>query len=378
MPKQGLSLLLVVIIVTLQSACAPVSSSALTVQLLTKTAMPALFAPVPTVYTVDGKEFEDAEAATIRDHACTTLNPIDLKQVIQNSLPDQPIAWRLNLNFKEQDKAGNPLGCFRLFEVIPGDNSAPPTIQAIDGGGFLINTCVVKGDVTIDPNHAQATFANQGFIHCAVNIRAWVAALKDHLSNVNNQKAVAFMSQQTAQSYSNLVMYGRGAPSPSGNPWQGYLLAPLGYYQPLVDPKAYPPLAMSLFADKSSSWASLYGLLNNTAYRIPTSAGNGCIFENLKGRHDWWLDFRSSDSALRFSWRDLNSNNPEPHLCQALQPSLPAGQLLNFWIDEAALTIGYTPPTSYSAPQPGADPAQWYSGILEEFVLDPTDSKPPA
>lgn len=378
MPKQSLSLLLVVMLVTLQSACAPVSSSALTVQLLTKTAMPALFAPGPVVYTVDGKEFDDAEAATIRDHACATLNPIDLEQVIQNSLPDQPIAWRINLNFKEQDKAGNPLGCFRLFEVIPGDNSAPPTIQAIDDGGFLINTCGIKGDVTIDSHLAQATFANQGFIHCAVNIRAWVAALKEHLSNVNNQKAVAFMSQQTAQRYSNLVMYSRGAPSPSGNPWQGYLLAPLAYYQPATDPKAYPPLALSLFADKSSSWASLYAFMNDTNYHIPTSAGNGCIFENLKGLHDWWLDFRSSDSALRFSWRDLNSSGLEPHLCQTLQPPLPTDQLLNFWIDEATLTIGYSPKTSYSAPQPGTDPEQWYSGILEEFVLDPTDSKPPA
>lgn len=378
MPKQGLSLLLVVMVVTLQSACTPVSSSALTVQLLTKTAMLALFAPGPTVYTVDGKEFEDDAAATIRDHACATLNPIDLKQVIQNSLPDQPIAWRLNLNFKEQDKAGNPLGCFRLFEVIPGDKSTPSTIQALDDGGFLINTCVIKGDVTIDANRAQATFANQGYISCAVNMRAWVAALKDHLTNVKNQMAVEVMSKQTAQSYSNLVMYSRGAPSPKGAPWQGYLLAPLAHYQPATNPKSYPPLAMSLFADKGSSWASLYAMMNSTNYHIPTSAGNGCMFENLKGRHDWWLDFRSSDSALRFTWRDLNSTAPEPHLCQALQPSLPVGQLLNFWIDEATLTIGYAPATSYSAPQPDADPEQWYNGILEEFVLDPTDSKPPA
>lgn len=359
----------------LLAACIP---SAVPLATWAPTLRLAHYAPPPVVYTVDGKIFDDPEAVSKRDAACKTLVPVNLQQVIQNSLPNQPIAWRINLNFKAQDKAGNPLGCLRLFEVSPGANSNAPTIQALDEGGFLINTCLSKGDVTIDANRAQATFANQGFIQCTTNIRAWVAALQAHLTNVKNQLAVDLMSHQTAQSYSNLVMYGRGAVWPTGAPWQGYLFAPVAAYQPVAAERAYPPLAMSLLADQGSSWASLYTVMNHTNYHIPAGAANDCVFEKLKALHDWWQDFRSTDNALRFYWRDLSGSNPGLHLCQGLQPALPTGHLLDFWIDEATLTIGYTPKMAYEAPQPGADPEQWFSGILEEFVIDPTDSKPPA
>ncbi|MFN8487815.1 MAG: hypothetical protein U0350_09505 [Caldilineaceae bacterium] len=381
--KRRVSLMLEIVLITLLTACAAPAPRIAPVGLVITTLKHALNSPLPAVYTVDGQLFDDPEALTKRDAACTTLRPPDFQQMIINTPLNQPIDWRISFNFKVTDGKGNPFGCLRLFEVVPPANGNPAKVNALDGGGFLINSCVINGaGVTLDTTAGLAQFAKQSYLQCATNLRGWVENLKGQLTGVTNAQAVNTMIGQQEQSYPHFVMYARGMLWPLGTLWQGNLISPIAHYQPQPELTNDPPVSMALFSDRAGSLASLYAFMNNTNYHVTTLTAGSCAFGYLKANHDWWMDFRTStlQSSLRFDWRNqtpVDPNASPTYLCSALQPQFAQPQPLKFWIDKATLYIGYSPKTSYLAPQPDTMPEQWLNGALQELIIDPPDSKPP-
>lgn len=327
-----------------------------------------------------GKARDQATGITdvgrLRDLACPLTDVITVTKVM---IPTKH--WAFHLTYDATDNPidpmedGNPLGCFRVYEVDINMNTATNSFaKPIDGGGFIANTCAKTQGVTI--TNGEALF-NGGYITCTMNMRQWFNNIAGNVLNPTGQIFDFSGFDVNQQIYNTFTIKAEGSIFPTGtndpSEYENKRIYPVIAYENAI--------AMSLQTytetiglgeneeQPTEPYLTFLANINGQFYQpqdLPDDpndnnvANDNCsidLQDDTKHEFQFWQDITSSQ--LRFAWPDENGIR----WCDS--PAISQVGSLNFPLDEVTLFIG-------------TDPAQQtkFYGTLRDTILDPCDSKP--
>lgn len=323
----------------------------------------------------------DSATETLRNTACRDVVPFDGGAAYNNVDDTKPLGWSLAVNFNDA-VPGDPPACLRLYyrDDTPGVEAYMP----IDGGGILVETCKISGNLPITGDYAEfcADKDPKGVV-CSVNLAAWISDQKTQdfvapvYPGVDLPSILANFGSTPSHTYATMALI-------STVNWDSCPLVPrrmpLITYLPTTPAAPQPQLllASALSADDLKA----IGDGDYNFDEAPDAAEVIGFTQQCTGA-PWtgqWLTWVPAAEDQLVAWDQRQASlTSDPYDLQIHQPPLSAPTdsciavdptpAVDLWQSDAKLLIGMeTDPPSNSS----------FLGNVDGVLIDPFDSKPAA